>query len=113
MNTAERRAEIIRILTVRRTETAARLASELGVSASTIYRDILALTSEYPIDTRRGNGGCVRLADWYHPHRGILSLEQQQVLMHLMNGCDDYQTHILQQMLLEYGSHYNQMQTNS
>jgi len=113
MNTAERRAEIIRILTVRRTETAAKLASELGVSASTIYRDILALTSEYPIDTRRGNGGCVRLADWYHPHRGILSLEQQQVLMHLMNGCDDYQTHILQQMLLEYGSEYKHLQTNS
>lgn len=105
MTTAERRAEIIRILTVRRSETAARLASELGVSTSTIYRDILALTSEYPLDTRRGNGGCVTLADWYHPYRGILTAEQFDVLSHLLSGCDDYQSHILQQILNEYGSH--------
>lgn len=105
MTTAERRAEIIRILTVRRSETAARLASELGVSTSTIYRDILALTSEYPLDTRRGNGGCVTLADWYHPYRGILTAEQFDVLSHLLSVCDDYQSHILQQILNEYGSH--------
>ena len=112
MTTAERRAEIIRILTVRRTDTAARLAAELGVSASTIYRDILALTLEYPLETRRGNGGCIVLADWYHPHRGILSAEQQLVINQLMQGCDDYQTHVLQQMLLEYGSpNYNWQQS--
>lgn len=64
MTSAERRNEIMRILTVRRCETAARLASELGVSVSTIYRDILALTCEYPLDTRRGNGGCIQLAEW-------------------------------------------------
>ena len=48
MTSAERRAEIMRILTVRRSETASRLASELEVSPSTIYRDVLALTAEYP-----------------------------------------------------------------
>ena len=104
MTTAERRSEIIRILTARRSETAAHLATELGVSASTIYRDILALTAEYPIDTRRGNGGCVQLASWYHPHRSILSAEQQRVLMRLMESCDEYQAHVLHEMLLEYGS---------
>ena len=104
MNSAERRGELIRILTARRSETAARLARELGVSVSTIYRDVLALTAEYPIDTKRGNGGCVQLASWYHPHRSILSDEQQRVLMRLMENCDEYQAHIIHEMLLEYGS---------
>lgn len=104
MTSAERRAEIMRILTVRRSETASRLASELEVSPSTIYRDVLALTAEYPLETQRGNGGCVKVADWYHPHRSILSIEQQQVLRHLMDVCDDHQAYVLQQMLMEYGN---------
>ena len=104
MTSAERRAEIMRILTVRRSETASRLASELEVSPSTIYRDVLALTAEYPLETQRGNGGCVKVADWYHPHRNILSCEQQRVLSELISGCDAYQANVLRQMLTEYGS---------
>ena len=112
MTATERRAEIMRILTVRRSETAARLAVELGVSPSTIYRDILALTAEYPLDTRRGNGGCVSLAEWYHPHRSILTREQQQVIMSLSAECDDYRAHVLRQLLAEYGSPEYRTQTN-
>ena len=104
MTANERRSEIMRILTARRCETATRLAAELDVSVCTIYRDVLALTVEYPLETQRGNGGCVKVADWYHPHRNILSAEQQQVLSQLIGICDGHQANVLQQMLAEYGS---------
>lgn len=114
MTTGERRIEIMRILTARRCETATRLALELGVSVCTIYRDILALTVDYPLETQRGNGGCVKVADWYHPHRNILSGEQQQVLSQLSRVCDGRQANVLKQMLAEYGSaHYRQKKGNA
>ncbi len=101
---SERRAEIMRIMTARRSETAPRLARELEVSINTIRRDILILTLDYPLETQRGNGGCVKVADWYHPHRNILSCEQQRVLSDLSSICDTHQANVLNQMLTEYGS---------
>ena len=79
MSANERRAEIIRIMVARRQESMQVLASELGVTDRTIRADILALTAEYPLETVRGNGGGVRIADWYHPHKNILSKEQISV----------------------------------
>ena len=68
---SERRAEIMRILTARRRETMGRLADELHVTSRTIRSDVIALMVDYPLETQRGNGGCVKVADWYHPHRNI------------------------------------------
>ena len=109
MTASERRAEIMRIVIARRYETAPQLARELRVSVNTIRRDILILTLDYPLETQRGNGGCVKVADWYHPHRNILSHEQQQVLSQLISVSDEHQANVLRQMLQEYGSaHYRQ-----
>lgn len=80
------------------------LADTFGVTDRTIRNDILALTSEYPLDTVRGNGGGVRIAEWYHPHKNILSNEQISVLEQLMSKADDNQKRVLDQMLREYGS---------
>lgn len=104
MTANERRAEIMRIMTARRQESMGRLALELGVTRRTIRSDITALTVDYPLETQRGNGGCVKVADWYHPHRNILSCEQQRVLSELIGNCDAYQDNVLRQMLTEYGS---------
>lgn len=104
MSANERRAEIIRILLSRRQETMQVLALELGVSDRTIRTDITALTAEYPLETVRGNGGGVRIADWYHPHKNILSKEQILVLEQMMNAADDSQKKVLDQMLRAYGS---------
>ena len=104
MTANERRAEIMRIMTARRQESMGRLALELGVTRRTIRSDITALTVDYPLETQRGNGGCVKVADWYHPNRNILSCEQQRVLSELISGCDAYQANVLRQMLTEYGS---------
>lgn len=100
----ERRAEIMRILIARRSETQATLAAELGVSVSTVYRDIVRLTVDYPLETQRGNGGCVKVADWYHPHRNLLSEEQQCTLSQLMESATEQQAEVLREMLVEYGS---------
>lgn len=104
MSANERRAEIIRIMVARRQENMQVLARELGVSDRTIRTDILALTAEYPLETIRGNGGGVRIADWYHPHKNILTVEQMTVLEQLMSQADDDQKRVLDQMLREYGS---------
>ena len=73
MSANERRAEIMQILTGRRKATTEQLARELGVTSRTIRSDVTALTSEYPIESVRGACGCVKLADWYWPHKYILS----------------------------------------
>lgn len=104
MSANERRAEIIRIMVARRQESMQVLARELGVSDRTIRNDILVLTAEYPLETVRGNGGGVRIADWYHPHKNIFTMEQMAVLEQLMGQADDNQKKVLNQMLREYGS---------
>lgn len=104
MSANERRAEIMRILSGRRQESMQVLATEFGVSDRTIRSDILALTTEYPLETIRGNGGGVRIADWYHPHKNIFSKEQISVLEQLMPQADEEQKQVLIQMLREYGS---------
>lgn len=81
-----------------------RLAFEFGVSTHTIYRDILVLTVDYPLEAYKGKGGCVRVAEWYHPHRNVLSKEQQTVLSQLMETATEQQREVLRQMLVEYGS---------
>ena len=67
------------------------LAAELGVTDRTIRNDILVLTAEYPLETTRGNGGGVRIADWYHPHKNIFSQDQISVLeqLHKVDEGDD------------------------
>ena len=54
MGTAERRAEIMRILCRRRHETISNLAEEFGVSTRTIQRDVEVLSITEPIYTQYG-----------------------------------------------------------
>lgn len=104
MTTIERRAEIMRILTARRSSNIRTLAAEMGVCRRTICTDIEILTADYPLETSRGNGGCVKVAQWYHPHRNILSGEQQRVLAEIIQTASEQQAQVLREMLLEYGS---------
>ena len=61
LNSRDRQEEIIRILRSSKQTTVSRLAAEFGVSVSTIYRDITALSHKFPITTQQGNGGGVFL----------------------------------------------------
>lgn len=104
MRVRERQAEIIRILMGRRTETVPCLARELEVSKSTIYRDIEALSKDYPIYTQQGNKGGVTLNDWHHPHKNLFSHEQQQVLTELLAVANKHQSEVLEGLLAAYGT---------
>ena len=104
MTAIERRQEIMRILVARRSETASHLARELGVCVNTIRNDILVLTAEFPLETMPGRYGCIRVPEWYHPHRNMLSQQQQTVLSQLMDSANEQQREVLRQMLVEYGS---------
>lgn len=102
MTMNERRAEIMRILTARRSITMPELARTFQVTTRTIQNDVVALTVDYPLETQQGKGGCVRVAQWYHPHRNILSGEQQRVLAEIMQTASEQQAKVLREMLLEY-----------
>ena len=104
MSVNERRDEIMRILLGVRQTTIPRLAEALGVSASTVKRDILALTVEegFPIDTAQGNSGGVILKDFRHPHLHILSREQIAVLQMLSQNSDEYIASVLIGILRAY-----------
>jgi predicted DNA-binding transcriptional regulator YafY len=73
------------------------LSEELGVSARTLRRDIIILTSEYSLETVQGRGGGVRAADWYHPHRRILSHSQQTALLQALDKVDKSQRKYLKE----------------
>lgn len=105
MTAIERRTEIMRILVARRRETMTHLARELCVTTRTIRTDITILTVDYPLDTVRGNGGCVKVADWYHPHRNIFSREQESVIISLLDKIDESsQRKVLTEMLAAFGA---------
>ena len=97
MSASERRAEIMRILVGRRKCYLSDLAQELGVSKRTIQRDVQTLVLQYPLER-------IRLADWYHPHRNILSQEQIRTLRELSSYADEQQKKIVQQIISAYGT---------
>ena len=71
MNAYERRQEICKVLISSRFETIPNLAHRFEVSERTILRDIVMISgsaSLVPIYTIQGNGGGVRVADWYYRH---------------------------------------------
>lgn len=81
MGTAERRAEIMRILCRRRHETISNLAEEFGVSTRTILRDIEVLSITEPIYTQCGRyGGGVYITDNYVMNRMYMSDRELAVL---------------------------------
>ena len=104
MSGNSRRNEIIRILRSKNQTTMLYLADALGVSISTIKRDILLLTVDegYPIDTVQGNRGGVLLRDYTHSHKHILSQEEIKVLTLLMQTVDTYTAEVLKGILKAY-----------
>ena len=104
MTASERRDEIMRIMIARRQETIPNLADELGVSRRTIERDILSLTATNPLETVQGNGGGVRLPEWYHPYRNTLSREQTATLANLMGRASEEERTVLRQLIREHSN---------
>jgi predicted DNA-binding transcriptional regulator YafY len=104
----DRRAEIMRILESRRSETMFNLAFQFGVSIRTINYDIDSLMSSHPIETVRGKGGCVKLAEGYRTYQKILSQEQQETLIEIIPLISKRQATVIIGLLLAHGSKPNQ-----
>ena len=97
MSVTERRAEIMRIMVLRRKST-------VPILMETIRRDIRALMLEYPLESISGNGGGVCLPDWYYPNKNLFSGEEITVLEELMPNANEYQKQVLKQMLAKFGT---------
>ena len=74
---------LLEVLCRRRHDTYDNLAFEFNVSRRTIRRDIAILMCSYPIETSRGYGGGVRVADGYYLHRRTLNKKQVALLIRL------------------------------
>ena len=105
MDAGERRQQILELLCRRRKDTMQKLASELGVSARTIRRDVELLTLTYPLETICGrSGGGVRVADWYHLDRQRLSPRQTALLRRMAAGLRGEDLELMEQILLKFAS---------
>lgn len=91
---SERRQELLEVLCLRRHDTYDNLAFEFKVSRRTIRRDVAMLMCTYPIETSRGYGGGVRVADGYYLGRKTLNKKQVALLVRLRDqlGSDDLAT---------------------
>ena len=106
----ERRAEIMRILVARRATTMPVLARTFGVTTRTIQNDILALTVDYPLETKQGNGGCVKVERNRGGRCYPIGYYNICLLSQLMESATEQQAEVLREMLVEYGSpKYRQM----
>ena len=111
LGTAERRAEIMKILCRRRSDTIVHLALELGVSERTIRRDLEVLSLSEPIYTQPGRyGGGVYVAAEYSMHRMYMTEEELAVLHKAsqwaeqggQNMFSDADRKILQSLIAQY-----------
>jgi len=103
-HTAERRKTLLELLCLRRYDTCDNLADELCVSRDTIRRDIAALMYLYPIETVRGHGGGVKVADGFYLHRNFESLTAQQcdVLKKVSASLDGNDRAVLDSILAKF-----------
>lgn len=102
MTALDRREAILDALCVRRHDQVKSLAAEFDVSERTIRNDLLVLGCSYPIETTRGNGGGVKIADWYHRDRRYLSPEQADLLNRLSSSVEGADLEILTGILRQF-----------
>ena len=100
MSVTERRAEIMRIMVLRRKSTVPLLMKLSSVSEKTIRRDIRALMLEYPLESVSGNGGGICLPEWYYPNKNLLSEEEITVLEELMLKANEHQRQAYRKQIL-------------
>ena len=95
MGANERRQAIWHTLCRCRHVTISYLAAEYKISRTTIVKDIEILSLSYPIETSRGNGGGVGLAEWYEPGK-MHTPAQMDILFRIsktLTGTDAYIMH--------------------
>lgn len=102
MGPSERRQAILEHLCQERFDTTKNLAELFGVCERTIRYDLVILTCSYPIETSFGPYGGVRVADWFHLDRHMLSLEQTTLLKQIRPTLSTDDARILDTILAEF-----------
>ena len=104
VDTAHRRMEIISILAARGHTTMRELEWELEVSRRTIMNDIIALSFDYPVYTKPGEGGGVFITENYKPYVNTLTLTEQKTLCGLYDKAEGEEKEILFRIIHKYGA---------
>ena len=103
MTAAERHKLILAKLRTDSVTTMRDCAVAAGCSVKTIQKDLDSLSASFPIIISRGNGGGVKLADWYHPKESYLSAKQLEVLMRLANSAAPEDRTVLNSIIDQFG----------
>lgn len=78
------------------------LANEFGVTTRTIRNDINILSLSYPIETIRGHGGGVKVADGYYLHRKYLKPKQQELLERLCTSLSGSDLEVMNSIIKDF-----------
>ena len=93
MGPSERRRAILEHLCQKRFDTTKNLAELFGVCER---------TCSYPIETSFGPYGGIRVANWFHLNRHMLSFEQAELLRRIRPALNADDTRILDAILAEF-----------
>ena len=99
----ERRQKIIDILNMRRSDKIDHLAFELKVTRRTIENDIQVLSCSYPIDTKKGTGGCVYVQDGFDLYERYLTAKQFELLERLKGTLTGEDEKVMATILKSFG----------
>ena len=98
--TDERRHMILEHMQAYRKDTVANLAAQFQVSERTIRTDLLDLSCDYPIETRRGkHGGGVYYTPMLRPMKESFSEEERQVLDAVFANLGENQKKVMNRIL--------------
>lgn len=104
MDLAHRRMEIISILSVKGHVTMRELAREFGVDRRTIMNDVIALSFDYPIYTKPGEGGGVFITENYKPYANTLTQIELETLCRIYGRAKGKEKEILFRIIHKYGA---------
>ena len=102
-STTDRRQMILEHLLDNRHATRKELAEKFGVSTRTIERDVIVLSCSYPIDTKKGTGGCVYVQDGFDLYERYLTAKQFELLERLKENLTGEDEKVLETILKSFG----------
>jgi len=96
----ERRLAIWHTLCAQRQVTISYLSSRYGVSPRTIRYDVEVLSRTYPIETRPGKNGGVKVADWFQPRSTMLQPDQMDLLLKLYRRLEGEEAALMSSIIM-------------
>ena len=99
----DRRQRIIELLHIRRHEKVDNFAFEFQVCRRTIERDLQVLACSYPLNAKKGKGGCVYVEEGFDLYKQYLSEKQTNVLEKLLKETSGDDAATIQSILNSFG----------